>query len=106
MTDPFQAPRASLETPGNVPRHVSERNLFTTWFLIILVGGIGGAIAGAIVGGTIGGVSAAMGIPLERVNGAISVASFLAGVGVGYLAFRYFVKRLISRVMADGPDAL
>ena len=108
-TDPYQTPSAPLEAPRvEVPPLVTEQDIFEAWFPVMFVGGIGGVGAGAVVGGLIGGLSGAAGVPFEKVTLAIDILSFLAGVSASYLAFRYFVRRLVSQALekAASKDAV
>ena len=99
ITDPYQPPQAPLDIPGPA-LVIRERDVFVTWLLVIVIGGILGMIFGGIVGAIIGGVAASSGGSLQAVRPYIQVIAFVVGLVMSYLVFRYFVRRMIKKTFA------
>lgn len=101
--NPFRAPEALLEPSAHeaatILARLRERDLFLSWVLLIVVGGITGAMLGGVLGAFIGGVGAAMGASNVAAAPYITVVSLVAGLAMSYSVFRLIVKRLLAKAL-------
>ena len=82
----------------------TEADYLKSWALFFLYTTIGGFAAGAIAGAVVGALCGALGFSAQVpvFSGAIG---FVAGAGVSFAFFRYFVRRLVIRSAAPGVSS-
>jgi hypothetical protein len=69
--------------------------MLATWWRVVIVGGLGGGFVGGILGATLGGFGQRSRESALALEPWISIVSLIIGLGISYLAFRYFVKQLL-----------
>ncbi len=104
MTNPYGPPSAPLGRKARPPR-VAEISLLATWWRTVIVGGLGGGFVGGLLGATLGGFGLRSRESALALEPWISIVSLIIGLGISYLAFRYFVKQLIIETVESNEEA-
>jgi hypothetical protein len=93
VTNPYEPPSAPLGRKARA-LHIAEIRMLATWWRIVIVGGLGGGFIGGLLGATLGGFGQRSRESALALEPWISIVSFIIGLAISYMAFRYFVKQL------------
>jgi len=83
---------------------ITEKECFLTWLWIFIWSTAGSLIINALVGAVAGAAFAAMEIFSRYVAYGLAAVSVIVTAVVSFVVFRFFVRRLIARMVALPPE--
>jgi hypothetical protein len=88
---------------GAMPLRLTEKECFLTWLWFFICSTAGGSIVAALVGAVTAAAFAALGIFSPYIAYGLVVASVIVSAVASFVVFRFFVRRLIARIVAPTP---